>query len=38
MRFDHRGVTGSWNEVCAYGTAVLVASVAGAQIAASPAA
>jgi uncharacterized protein YbjQ (UPF0145 family) len=25
MRFDHRGVTGSWNEVCAYGTAVLVA-------------
>lgn len=27
MRFDHRGVTGSWNEVCAYGTAVLVASV-----------
>ena len=38
MRFDHRGVTGSWNEVCAYGTAVLVASVAGVQIAASPAA
>ena len=28
MRFDHRGVTGSWNEVCAYGTAVLVASMA----------
>jgi uncharacterized protein YbjQ (UPF0145 family) len=27
MRFDHRGVTGAWNEVCAYGTAVLVASV-----------
>src|SRR6476646_4779859 len=26
MRFDHRGVTGSWNEVCAYGTAVLVAA------------
>ena len=34
MRFDHRAVTGSWNEVCAYGTAVLVASVAGTQIAA----
>ncbi len=26
MRFDHRGVTPSWNEVCAYGTAVLVVS------------
>jgi uncharacterized protein YbjQ (UPF0145 family) len=26
MRFDHRPVTGSWNEVCAYGTAVLVAA------------
>jgi uncharacterized protein YbjQ (UPF0145 family) len=24
MRFDHRGVTGAWNEVCAYGTAVVV--------------
>jgi uncharacterized protein YbjQ (UPF0145 family) len=24
MRFDHRGVTPAWNEVCAYGTAVLV--------------
>ncbi len=24
MRFDHRGVTNAWNEVCAYGTAVLV--------------
>ena len=26
MRFDHRGVSSSWNEVCAYGTAVLVTS------------
>jgi uncharacterized protein YbjQ (UPF0145 family) len=26
MRFDHRGVTPAWNEVCAYGTAVLVAA------------
>lgn len=24
MRFDHRGVTSAWNEVCAYGTAVVV--------------
>ncbi|MBN1174094.1 MAG: heavy metal-binding domain-containing protein [Micromonosporaceae bacterium] len=24
MRFDHRPVNGSWIEVCAYGTAVLV--------------
>jgi uncharacterized protein YbjQ (UPF0145 family) len=24
MRFDHRAVTDLWNEVCAYGTAVLV--------------
>ncbi len=23
VRFDHRGVTSAWNEVCAYGTAVL---------------
>jgi uncharacterized protein YbjQ (UPF0145 family) len=28
MRFDHRGVTSAWNEVCAYGTAVLVATAA----------
>jgi uncharacterized protein YbjQ (UPF0145 family) len=28
MRFDNRGVTNSWAEVCAYGTAVLVASAA----------
>jgi uncharacterized protein YbjQ (UPF0145 family) len=34
MRFDHRGVTGAWNEVCAYGTAVLVASPDQPQIAA----
>jgi uncharacterized protein YbjQ (UPF0145 family) len=27
MRFDHRGVTSAWNEVCAYGTAVLVTAV-----------
>lgn len=25
MRFDHRQVTAMWNEICAYGTAVLVA-------------
>lgn len=24
MRFDHRGVTEVWNEICAYGTAVWV--------------
>lgn len=24
MRFDHRDVTEIWNEICAYGTAVLV--------------
>lgn len=24
MRFDHRQVTSMWNEICAYGTAVLV--------------
>jgi uncharacterized protein YbjQ (UPF0145 family) len=24
MRFDHRGVTDVWNEICAYGTAVCV--------------
>jgi uncharacterized protein YbjQ (UPF0145 family) len=34
LRFDHRGVTSAWNEVCAYGTAVLVASVHQTQIAA----
>jgi len=28
MRFDHRGVTNAWNEVCAYGTAVLAVPVA----------
>jgi uncharacterized protein YbjQ (UPF0145 family) len=24
MRFDARGVTSAWNEICAYGTAVMV--------------
>lgn len=24
MRFDHRAVTEVWNEICAYGTAVMV--------------
>lgn len=24
MRFDHRDVTESWNEICAYGTAVWI--------------
>jgi uncharacterized protein YbjQ (UPF0145 family) len=28
MRFDVRGVTSAWNEVCAYGTAVLLVPVA----------
>ena len=28
MRFDHREVTSSWNEVCAYGTAVLAVPAA----------
>lgn len=28
MRFDHRGVTNAWNEVCAYGTAVIAVPVA----------
>jgi uncharacterized protein YbjQ (UPF0145 family) len=28
MRFDHRGVTNAWNEVCAYGTAVLAVPIA----------
>lgn len=27
MRFDHRGVTEMWNEICAYGTAVWIESV-----------
>jgi uncharacterized protein YbjQ (UPF0145 family) len=34
MRFDHRGVTNAWNEVCAYGTAVLVVPANQPQIAA----
>ena len=28
MRFDHREVTSSWVEICAYGTAVVVAYTA----------
>jgi uncharacterized protein YbjQ (UPF0145 family) len=28
MRFDHRDVTPSWTEICAYGTAVYVVAVA----------
>ena len=34
MRFDHRGVTSAWNEVCAYGTAVVVETADRTQIAA----
>jgi len=34
MRFDHRDVTGAWREVCAYGTAVLVAATDQREIAA----
>lgn len=34
MRFDHRGVTSAWNEVCAYGTAVLVEAAEQRQVAA----
>jgi uncharacterized protein YbjQ (UPF0145 family) len=36
MRFDVRGVTAAWNEVCAYGTAVLLASADQIAIAADP--
>jgi len=28
MRFDHRGVTDIWNEICAYGTAVWIEAIA----------
>lgn len=35
MRFDHRGVTGAWNEVCAYGTAVIAVPVGQARVGAS---
>jgi uncharacterized protein YbjQ (UPF0145 family) len=35
MRFDHRGVTNAWNEVCAYGTAVVAVPV-GASTPTSP--
>ena len=34
MRFDNRDVTPPWREICAYGTAVLVASVDQPEIAA----
>jgi uncharacterized protein YbjQ (UPF0145 family) len=27
MRFDHREISSSWNEICAYGTAVFVVAV-----------
>ena len=36
MRFDVRGVTAAWNEVCAYGTAVLLMPVGGAEPEAQP--
>jgi uncharacterized protein YbjQ (UPF0145 family) len=29
MRFDHREITQSWSEICAYGTAVVVSATAG---------
>lgn len=32
MRFDHRAVTSSWNEMVAYGTAVLVAPVGSPEL------
>jgi uncharacterized protein YbjQ (UPF0145 family) len=28
LRFDHRDITGAWGEICAYGTAVVIESVA----------
>jgi uncharacterized protein YbjQ (UPF0145 family) len=34
MRFDNRDVTPPWREICAYGTAVLVASATQKEIAA----
>jgi uncharacterized protein YbjQ (UPF0145 family) len=34
MRFDHRQVTPAWNEVCAYGTAVLVVTANQPELAA----
>jgi uncharacterized protein YbjQ (UPF0145 family) len=36
MRFDVRGVTAAWNEVCAYGTAVLLMPVGGGDPQAQP--
>jgi len=35
MRFDHREVTSAWNEVCAYGTAVLAVPMASSAQAAA---
>jgi uncharacterized protein YbjQ (UPF0145 family) len=29
MRFDHRDITGSWIELCAYGTAVIAIPIRG---------
>ena len=34
MRFDHRGVTSAWSEVCASGTAVVVETADRPQVAA----
>ena len=34
MRFDHRGVTHAWNELCAYGTAVQVVAADRRRVAA----
>jgi len=32
MRFDHRPVTSAWNEICAYGTAVVVECAAEREV------
>jgi uncharacterized protein YbjQ (UPF0145 family) len=32
MRFDHRQVSSSWTEICAYGTAVFVVPTGGAVV------
>jgi uncharacterized protein YbjQ (UPF0145 family) len=37
MRYDVRGVTAAWNEVCAYGTAVLLVPTDQVAVAADPA-
>jgi uncharacterized protein YbjQ (UPF0145 family) len=36
MRFDHREVSSAWNEVCAYGTAVLVTAAGLVPVGALP--